>query len=96
MIGWMDQVSFFVCGGMLILVVVGLVSAAVMPGMDRWNRRYFIVFFSVLVLCMSVFCVDDIVYGRPNLVTVEKVVSFLEYLLVSVLMPLSTVHLLHA
>ena len=96
MTGWIDQVSFFVCGGMLILVVVGLVSAAIMPGMDRWNRRYFIVFFSVLVLCMSVFCVDDIVYGRPNLVTVEKVVSFLEYLLVSVLMPLSTVHLLHA
>ena len=30
MIGWMDRFIFFVCGAMLILMLVGLVSAAIM------------------------------------------------------------------
>ena len=96
MIGWMDRFIFFVCGAMLILMLVGLVSAAVMPGMDRWNRRYFIVFFALLTLGIGVFFVDEIVYHDPRLATAERIVSFLEYLLVSVLIPLSTVHLVHA
>lgn len=96
MSGWMDQLGFFICGAMLTLMAAGLVSATIMPGMDRWSRRYFIVFFAILMLCIGVFFVDELVYRDPNLVLAEKIVSCFEYLLVSVLMPISTIHLLHA
>ena len=93
---WVQNMGFFVCGAMLSLMVVGLVSAAVMPGMDRWNRRYFVIFFALLTLNIGVFTVDEVVYGNPDLVTAERVVSFFEYLFVVILVPLSTIHLLHA
>ncbi len=93
---WIDQLGFFICGAMLTLMATGLVSATIMPGMNRWSRRYFIVFFAILMLCIGVFFVDELVYRDPNLVLAEKIVSCFEYLLVSVLMPISTIHLLHA
>ena len=93
---WTDQLSFFICGAMLTLMAAGLVSATIMPGMNRWSRRYFIVFFAILMLCIGVFFVDELVYSDPNLALAEKIVSCFEYLLVSVLMPISTIHLLHA
>ncbi len=96
MSSWIDEAGFFLCGAMLSLMIMGLVSVAIMPGMDRWNRRYFIVLFSILVLCIGFFTVDEIVYDDPNLLPVEKIVSYFEYLLVSILIPLSTIHLLHA
>ena len=96
MIGWLDQLSFFICSAMLPLMVVGLVVAAVMPGMDRWSRRYFVAFFAVLTLCISTFFVDVIVYLKPDQVLTEKIVCFFEYLYISILLPLFTVHLLHS
>ena len=93
---WLQNIGFFACGTMLVLMVVGLVSAAMLPGMDGWDRRYFIVFFAAFTLSIVVFLVDGIIYSNPNLVTAEKIVSVLEYLLISILMPLSTIHLLHA
>ena len=92
---WLQNIGFFICGTMLVLMVVGLVSAAAMPGLDKWNQRFFIVFFAFLTLSIIVFLVDEIVYSDPHLVTAEKIVSALEYLLVSILMPLSTILLLH-
>lgn len=37
--------SYYFCGAMMLLMVSGIVITAVMPGIDRWSKRFFITFF---------------------------------------------------
>ena len=47
---WMLLLSCFVGGVMVLLIALGLGVAAVLPGIDRWSRRFFLTFFSLLLL----------------------------------------------
>lgn len=49
MISWETFLYVFICGAMWMMSVVGLESAVVSPGLDRWNKRLFIGCFIVLV-----------------------------------------------
>ena len=92
---WMDQLSFFLCGAMLLLTALGLGIAAIMPGLSRWSKRFFMAFFSVFVLCVGAYFADTIVYRSANLALAEKIAVYFEYLLTSILMPMMLVYLLH-
>ncbi len=84
----------FVGGALLLLVLLGLVVSASMPGMDKWSRRFFIASFSVLVLSIAAFFIDLFVYAVPGLAWAERITAFFETLLPTVLMPLLTAHIL--
>ena len=92
---WIDSFCYFVCGALVALSALGLAIASVMPGVDRWNRRFFVVLFTILVLCMCSYTADMIVYSDPALATAERIAAFFEYLLTMAPMPLFTVYLLH-
>ena len=80
---------------MLTLTAVGLCVAVVMPGMSRWNRRFFTALFTVLLFLMGAFLVDLIVYEYPDMALAEQIVVYFQYLLVSLSMPMFTGYLLH-
>lgn len=80
---------------MLTLTAVGLCVAVVMPGMGRWNRRFFTALFTVLLLLMGAFLVDLIVYEFHDMALAEQIVVYFQYLLVSLPMPMFTGYLLH-
>ena len=82
-------------GAMLLLAVLGFGLAVGMPGMDRWNKRFFMCFFAILALVMSTFFVELVIYGDPAMLQVEMAVGFLQSLLPSILMTMLTVYLLH-
>ena len=90
-----QRLGFFLCGGMLLMEMLGLGVSIVMPGLDRWSRHFYIVFFAVLTLCIGAFFVDGIVYQYPDMALGEKIAVYLGYLLTSLLPPLVTVYLLH-
>ena len=92
---WMVPLGFFIEGAMLLLMVLGLGAAVIMPGVDRWSKRFFIALFTVLSLLMCACLVDEVVYQNPNMVTVERIVWFIESLLLSVPMIMLTVFMLH-
>lgn len=92
----LESFAYFLGGILLLLVVLGLVFAAVLPGIDRWNKCFFIFLFFVLVLSVSVFLADIIIYTNPDMAPAERIIAFFEFFLVSILMPLFTVFLLHA
>ncbi len=94
MTDWMLLVYYFVGGVMVLVMALGLGVAVSMPGLDRWSRRFFIAYFSVLLLCMGAVFMDAVAYGNPALVRMEKAATCMEYLLVSILMPMLTVYLL--
>ena len=82
-------------GAITILSLLGLWLAFIMPGLDRWNRRFFKLLFSDLALCMLAYLVELIVYLRQGSLQEIKITWFLESLLISLPMPMLTVYLLH-
>ena len=80
---------------MLTLTVLGLGVSVFMPGMNRWNRRFFTALFTVLLLLMGAFLVDLIVYEFRDMALAEQIVVYFQYLLVSLPMLMFTGYLLH-
>ena len=95
MTDWVDIVCYSICGAMLLLMSLGIAFSAFMPTLDRWSTRYFITFFSILLCSVSVFFIDLLIYKNPTMQTAERLLVFLEFLTVSMLMPMPTVLLLH-
>ena len=96
MTDWFELLfCYLLCIAMLTLTAVGLCVAIVMPGMSRWNRRFFTALFTVLLLLMGAFLVDLIVYEFHDMALAEQIDVYFQYLLVSLPMPMFTGYLLH-
>lgn len=80
---------------MLLMMIFGIAFSAILPAIDRWSKGYFITFFSMLLLSVSVFYTDIIIYKIPDMAQTERVLVFLEFLSVSPLMQMPTVLMLH-
>lgn len=93
--GLTEQITFLGLGATVAMMALGLVSALVIPGIDRWNRRFFAAFFAVFLLGRIIYTVDVILYGMPGMEPVEKAVWLLQSLLGSVPMPMFTFYLVH-
>ena len=91
----LNQFYFFLCGAVMVLTVMTFWISFIMPGTNQWNKRFFVTMFAVFVLYMISAFVDLVVYGDPNMVLEEKIVSYFEYLLLSIPMPMFTAYLLH-
>ena len=93
------HIFFFLLGAAIMLFLLGLGIAVIMPGIDRWSKRFFIVFFSILFLyCIATLAEEMIVLHPPltsDLLLVEKGLYYLESLFCSILMPMLTAYLLH-
>ena len=92
---WFTLFCYSLCTAMLTLTVLGLGVSVFMPGMNRWNRRFFTALFTVLLFLMGAFLVDLIVYEYPDMALAEQIVVYFQYLLVSLSMPMFTGYLLH-
>ena len=92
---WTVLICSFTIGVLISSTVLGLVIALFMPFIDRWNKRFFVVLFTVATLCMITYLIDLIALMDPVLMPVTKAAYFFESLLISVPMPMFTVYLLH-
>ena len=94
MTDWFYLFGLGLNSAMLILTALGLGIAAIMPSTDRPSKRFFVSLFATLSLCMVVALVDLLVYRNPSMTTAERIVSYFEYLLISIPMPMFTAYLL--
>ena len=95
MMDWLIIAGYSMSGAMLAMMSIGIVFSAFMPALDRWNRRYFIVTFSLLFLYAVALFIDLLIYNNPTMAATQKVVSVVEYLFFSVLTPMPVPLLLH-
>ncbi len=95
MIDWEAILYAFVGGAMLMLSVLGLESALVTPSMDRWSKRFFTAFFTVLVLSSATFFLELLVYMHPTLTLLEQITYYLQTLLDATAFPMLALYLLH-
>lgn len=95
MSNWSDYFFIFILGAALLLSVIGVWFAAVISGIDRWSKRFFLYYFIVFALCCLSGLVDSLFlyYRIPGAAYFP--ILFLECLLLSLPLPMLTVYLLH-
>ncbi|MBQ6122635.1 MAG: hypothetical protein IJI59_12980, partial [Clostridia bacterium] len=49
--GWIEPLNYYISGAAMLLSVMGLWFTVVIPGIDRWSRRFFMIFFVNFMLC---------------------------------------------
>ena len=93
--GWLDFFYASTLGAAMLLSAMGLWFIAVIPGIDRWSKRFFLGFFFIFLLC----CFSGLAewvsanYHFPNAVFLG--VLIMESLMLSLPLPMQTVYLLH-
>jgi sensor histidine kinase YesM len=93
---WINELAFFLCGGTLMLSILGIIISIIMPGIDQHTRHFLIPFFSVLLIYV-IFCVADVItYNDPNMVQAQKIVSYFESLSFSIILPMLSIYLLNS
>ena len=95
MSSWIEPIYFFLGGGALLLCALGLWFTAIMPGIDRWSKRFFLSYFIVLIV-YGLFCFIDtlLLYCRAATVAIY-IILFLETLLLSLTFLMLTAYLVH-
>ena len=93
--GWNSFFYYFIIGATLLLSTLGLWFTAIMPGIDRWNKRFFRSFFIVLMSSVCTVLTDIALraYSAPS--AVIRFMQVLECLLLALPLPMLTVLLLH-
>ena len=71
MIEWGVLASYMVCGALLAMMAIGVAFSAFMPALDRWNRRYFIAFFSrvYIVIPVRFYCRCIVLFSKDSIVS---------------------------
>ena len=88
------QVLLIVLGAAIMLALLGLVVSVSMPASDRWNKRFFIAYFTVLVLYIGFCTADAFTYRRPDMRAAQTVIYYFETLFCTLLLPMLTAYIL--
>lgn len=93
--GWIESFNFSMIGAMLLLSMMGLWFVSVIPGIDRWSRRFFMGVFTIFLLCCLLGILETLFQSYIIPSGVFYILLLLETILLSLLPPILTVYLLH-
>lgn len=79
----------------MLLTIMGLWFTFIMPCMDNWSRRFFFVYFSILLLCSLASLIDLLIAPYSKLKALLYVLGFIESLSLAMPVPLLTIYLIH-
>ena len=95
MTGLREIFYYSIISAALLLCALGLWFAAIVPGIDRWSKRFFLRYFSVFMLCCLLGAFEiAFTYNSPSS-TAYYFYLILECLVLSLPLPMLTVYLLH-
>ena len=92
---WLTVAYFSLGSALLAVSIIGVAFSAMMPALGRWNRRFFVLFFSLLFLYIIVILLELISYSSPEMVKAQRVIILFEFLFFSVLTLMPMPFLLH-
>ena len=79
----------------LMLLIFGLILSLISHNTEKWTKRFFIIFFSILILYVSSHILTQITQFFLDFASATRVAVFLKILSASMLLPLLTLYLLH-
>ena len=95
MIDSIDLFYFFIGGASLLLSVLGLWLTAIMPGIDRWSKKFFLSYFIVLMMSCASGEAEVFTYYYPVPMAAIYLILILEGVFLSMPLPMLTVYLVH-
>ena len=96
MMDWMYIVDYLLSGALMMMMAIGIAFSAFMPALDKWNKRYFTVLFSLFFIC-TVSCFFAVIFWEdPTKATEAKIVYLFEGLFLSTPIFMPTLFLLHS
>lgn len=87
--------TFFLLGVLLAIGIFGIVVSAFTPGINKLNKKFFVLIFINLTLLIIILSVDLIFWTFNAMRTANRIAVFFEYLFVALPMPIFTVYLLN-
>lgn len=95
MIGWTEVFYVSIISAALLLCVLGLWFTAIIPGIDRWSKRFFQAYFSVFILCCILGFAEIAFFAHSLSSRAYSYYVIVECLALSLPLPMLTVYLLH-
>ena len=95
MTDWMYIGAYLILGALIVMMAIGIAFSAFMPALDRWNKRYFIVLFSLLFLCTVTLLLAELFWEDPTKAVAQRIVYLFEGLFLSTPVFMPTLFLLH-
>ena len=97
LMSWIDLINFAVAIGGMMVVLMGLNLTLVTPYMERWNRRFFLVLFTLLTAYISADLIEQVslVLLGTGFGMLSRLGIFFESLFSSLLLPLLTLYVVH-
>ena len=92
---WTDSFYFFIFGVTLLMSIMGLWFTAIIPGIDRWSKRFFMSYFFIFILCCIASLMETFVFFHPVPAAALYSILIFECLVLSMPMAMLTVYLLH-
>ena len=92
---WYYLLIFSIGGALVLLTIVSIVFSLVFPVLDKWNKRYLVTHFSLQLLCMVACFIDAIIYNNPEMVILERIDVFFEFLLLVLIVAMPSILLSH-
>ena len=92
---WYYLLIFSIGGALVLLTIVSIIFSLVLPVLDKWNKRYLVTHFSLQLLCMLACFIDALVYGNPEMVILERIDVFFEFLLLVLIVAMPSILLSH-
>ena len=90
---WNAILYAFMSGAASLMMGLGLGLAAIMPSVDRWSKRFFIIFFGVLFLNACLALAETIFSEMLHAAGAVRAVDFLMSLLSAIPLPMQAVFL---
>lgn len=86
---WYYTTVYSISGALILIAILGIIFSSLVPIIDKWNKRYLVILFIFQLLCLITCFFDAIMYGKAEMITLEKINLFFElvFLLSIVVMP---------
>ena len=95
MTDWITILEFVLAGALLVMMASGIAFASAIPAHDRWSRRYFILLFSLFLLCTVTCFLALLFWEKPTMAAATRIVYLFEGLFFSTPVFMPTFFLLH-
>ncbi len=95
--GWIDLANYGIAIAGMMVVLLGLLMCVFSRYQEQWNRKFFVILFSLLIAyvgCDLLSQISLVLLGPPD-APLSRVAVFGESFFSSLLMPMLTVYLLH-
>lgn len=76
------------------IILIGLIISAIMPGIEKISRKFFVSLFAILFFLMTVTFIITFLFQNPEMLLEDKIAVFFQYFFISLPLPMFTAYFL--